>query len=196
MATQLLLILTAYLFGSLSSAIIICRLAGLPDPRGEGSGNPGATNVLRFGGKKFAAMTLVGDLMKGVVPMLIAHAAGASDALLGLVGLAAFLGHLYPVFFRFQGGKGVATAVGVLIGLHGLVGLATAATWLVMLGLLRISSLAALTAAALSPLFVFYWVGDLQTVAACTVMSVMLFWRHRANIRRLLAGAEPRVGKR
>lgn len=193
---NILLVLAAYLLGSVSSAIIVCRMAGLPDPRSYGSGNPGATNVLRFGSKKHAAMTLAGDMLKGVIPMLIAHAAGASPEVLGLVGLAAFLGHLYPVFFGFAGGKGVATTVGVLFGWHLAIGGATAVVWLLMLALFRISSLAALIAATAAPLFVGYWVGGMVPVGATAVITALLYWRHRANIGRLVAGREPRVGRR
>lgn len=196
MSINLLLIFAAYLLGSVSSAIIICRVAGLPDPRGEGSGNPGATNVLRIGGKRLAALTLVGDLLKGVLPLLVARAAGASPDVLALVGLAAFLGHLYPVFFSFQGGKGVATAIGVLLGLQLGVGAATVLTWLALFGLLRISSLAALITATTMPVYVALWVGGWVPVGACLVMSTLLYWRHRTNIRRLLAGQESRAGRR
>jgi glycerol-3-phosphate acyltransferase PlsY len=196
MSALQLLIPAAYLLGSLSSAIIVCRLAGLPDPRSGGSGNPGATNVLRLGGKKLAAVTLAGDLLKGLLPLLAGHALGAPPALLGLVGLAAFLGHLYPVFFRFQGGKGVATALGVLFGLDWVVGLATAATWLAVAWLSRTSSLSALVATALAPAWVAWRLGAIEPVLACAVMTAMLFWRHQTNIRRLWAGTEPKIGQR
>ncbi len=154
MSTGHILVLVAYLLGSLSSAIIVCRLAGLPDPRSDGSGNPGATNVLRLGGKKPAIVTLAGDMLKGLLPVLLGHALGLAPVLLALVGLAAFLGHLYPVFFRFQGGKGVATALGVLLGLDWVVGLATVATWLAVAFLTRYSSLSALIATGLAPVWV------------------------------------------
>ncbi|MDH5661093.1 MAG: glycerol-3-phosphate 1-O-acyltransferase PlsY, partial [Gammaproteobacteria bacterium] len=135
------IIIASYLIGSLSSAIIVCKLMGLPDPRGEGSGNPGATNVLRFGGKKPAAITLAGDMIKGLVPVLVAKYIGISIEGIALVGLAAFLGHLYPVFFQFKGGKGVATMLGVLFGFSWWIGLATAGTWLFMAKIVKISSL-------------------------------------------------------
>ncbi|MDH5369489.1 MAG: glycerol-3-phosphate 1-O-acyltransferase PlsY, partial [Gammaproteobacteria bacterium] len=140
------IIIASYLIGSLSSAIIVCKLMGLPDPRGEGSGNPGATNVLRFGGKKPAAITLAGDMIKGLVPVLVAKYIGISIEGIALVGLAAFLGHLYPVFFQFKGGKGVATMLGVLFGFSWWIGLATAGTWLFMAKIVKISSLSALVA--------------------------------------------------
>jgi glycerol-3-phosphate acyltransferase PlsY len=193
MLIDALLILLAYLFGSLSAAIILCRLLGLPDPRTQGSGNPGATNVLRIGGKKAAAATLFLDMLKGLLPVLLARALDAPLEIQAAVAFAAFLGHLYPVFFRFQGGKGVATALGVLLGLNWLVGLATIATWLVMAFLFRISSLAALTAILLTPLY--FWLLDRQAplLAAAVVITLMLFWRHRSNIRKLLDGTEGRI---
>lgn len=193
MPLHALLILIAYLFGSLSAAIILCRLLGLPDPRTQGSGNPGATNVLRIGGKKAAAATLFLDMLKGLLPVLLARALEAPLEIQAAVAFAAFLGHLYPVFFRFQGGKGVATALGVLLGLNWLVGLATIATWLVMALLFRISSLAALTAILLTPLYV--WLLDRQVplLAVAGAITLLLFWRHRSNIRKLLDGTEGRI---
>ena len=141
-----LLIPAGYLFGSISTAIIVCKLMGLPDPRTQGSRNPGATNVARLGGKKAAALTLAGDMLKGLLPVTIAHALGSDATILAGTALAAFLGHLYPVFFGFQGGKGVATALGVIYGLYWPVGLLTSAVWLIMAVLFRYSSLAALVA--------------------------------------------------
>lgn len=194
MLLHIALVLAAYLLGSLSSAIILCRLLGLPDPRTQGSGNPGATNVLRYGGKKVAAVTLLGDSLKGLLPVLVAQGLGADPRWLGLVALAAFLGHLYPVFFRFQGGKGVATAFGALLGLAWPVALAVVATWLAMALLFRYSSLAALTAAVLAPLFTYLWAPAQLAAVAC--MCALLIWRHRSNIRNLLAGKESRIGSR
>jgi glycerol-3-phosphate acyltransferase PlsY len=193
MLTHALLILIAYLFGSLSAAILLCRLLGLPDPRTQGSGNPGATNVLRIGGKKAAAATLFLDMLKGLLPVLLARALEAPVEIQAATAFAAFLGHLYPVFFRFQGGKGVATALGVLLGLNGLVGLATIATWLVMAFVFRISSLAALTAMLLTPGY--FWLLDRQPplLFAMGLITLMLFWRHRSNIRKLLAGTEGKI---
>ncbi len=190
-----LLIAAGYLFGSLSSAIIVCRLWGLPDPRTQGSSNPGATNVLRFGGKKAAAVTLLGDTLKGVLPVLIARLLGADAATLALVAMAAFLGHLYPLFFGFKGGKGVATALGVLLGLAWPVALAAAGTWLVVAKLFKISSLAALIAAALSPLFAWLLGQPRAFIIMLVVMSVLLVWRHRSNIRKLISGAESTIGR-
>ena len=191
MVFNVLFILAAYLLGSLSSAIILCRLMGLPDPRTEGSGNPGATNVLRLGGRRVAALTLLGDTLKGLLPVAAAQALGAAPTVVGLVGLAAFLGHLYPVFFRFQGGKGVATAFGVLIGSAWPVALAVLATWLAMASLFRISSLSALTAAALAPLYTAFLAPSL--LPFILVMCLLLIWRHRSNIRKLVAGEEKRI---
>lgn len=188
------LVVFAYLLGSLSAAIITCKLMGLPDPRSEGSRNPGATNVLRFGGKKAAAITLVGDALKGLIPVLIARAAGAEETVLAAVAMAAFLGHLYPVFFGFHGGKGVATALGVLLGLSWPVALAAAGTWLFMAKVLKISSLSALTAAVLAPLYM--WLlepGQNALFSMTAAMAILLIWRHRSNIQRLLSGTEGKI---
>lgn len=189
------LVLVAYLLGSLSTAIILCRVMGLPDPRTQGSGNPGATNVLRFGGKKLAALTLLGDMLKGLIPVLAARLLTADQTVLALVAMAAFLGHLYPVFFGFRGGKGVATALGVLLGLSWQVGVAVLATWLVMVLLFRISSLSALLAALLSPLYAWWLTNSLVYIEMMAAMAILLLWRHRANIERLLTGQEKRIGK-
>lgn len=190
------LVLAAYLLGSISTAILVCRLAGLPDPRSQGSGNPGATNVLRTGRKGAAIITLLGDLLKGLIPVLIAMALALDPAWVAATGLAAFLGHLYPVYHRFQGGKGVATALGVLLGMHPLAGLATLATWLIAAAAGRISSLSALVAAALTPLYLYLITGETWFVLAGLAMAALIYWRHRSNIRKLLAGEEPRIGKK
>ena len=188
-----LLVPGGYLFGSISTAIIVCKLMGLPDPRTGGSGNPGATNVARLGGKKAAAFTLAGDLLKGLLPVLIGHAMHASAAILAATALAAFLGHLYPVFFGFRGGKGVATALGVIYGLYWQVGLLTTAIWLVMALLFRYSSLAALVAILLTPLgFMWLW-PEPPVIVAMSIMTIMLFWRHRSNIANLLSGKEGKI---
>jgi glycerol-3-phosphate acyltransferase PlsY len=180
----------AYLIGSISSAIIICRLMGLPDPREQGSGNPGATNVMRIGGKKAAAITLLGDSLKGLLPVYAANVLGLPAELVAATGLAAFIGHLYPIFFGFKGGKGVATSVGVLLGFFWALGLAFMATWYVVYKLGKISSLSALVASILSPVFAWFIVGNEAIVAASLVMMVFLLWRHKSNIQRLLAGEE------
>ena len=191
------LILIAYLIGSVSSAILVCNIMGLPDPRTEGSGNPGATNVLRVGGKKAAAVTLIGDMLKGLLPVLAASLLNVAPLTLALTGMAAFLGHLYPVFFGFRGGKGVATMLGVLFGFHGLVGAATAGTWLVIAKGFKISSLAALIATLLAPLYVWLIIGpSMELIVTTAVMTAILFWRHRSNIQRLLSGEESLIGKK
>jgi len=193
MTMNLLLITAGYLLGSLSSAIIVCRLLGLPDPRGEGSGNPGATNVLRIGGKKAAAITLIGDMLKGLIPVLIAKLLGADLTIQAAVAVAAFLGHLYPLFFGFRGGKGVATAIGVLLGLHWPVGLLTIATWLVIAKVFKISSLAALLAILVTPLYIWWLIPNKSLMIAMLFMGTLLFWRHRSNIKGLLAGSEGKI---
>lgn len=190
--------LAAYLVGSLSFAVIVSRAMGLSDPRSYGSGNPGATNVLRSGHKGAAVLTLAFDALKGFVPVLLAvkfaPAHGLGDGTVAAVGLAAFVGHLWPIFFRFQGGKGVATAAGVLIGINPILGGATLLTWLIVAWFSRYSSLAALTAAAFAPFYQLLIWGPGPITAAVAVMSVLLFWRHKANIRKLLAGTESRIG--
>ncbi|MCG6900349.1 MAG: glycerol-3-phosphate 1-O-acyltransferase PlsY [Gammaproteobacteria bacterium] len=193
MTLNLLLIAGGYLFGSISTAIIVCKLMGLPDPRTQGSRNPGATNVARLGGKKAAALTLAGDLLKGLVPVLIARALHADPGILAATALAAFLGHLYPVFFGFQGGKGVATALGVIYGLHWPVGLLCTGIWLVMALVFRYSSLAALTAILLAPLGFMWLLPEMPIVIAMVVLTVLLFWRHRSNIANLMSGAEDKI---
>lgn len=194
MLTNLFFVVFGYLAGSISTAILVCRALGLPDPRQEGSRNPGATNVLRFGGKKAAAMTLAGDFAKGLLPVLLARWVGVDEVGLALTALAAFLGHLYPVFFGFEGGKGVATAFGTMLGLSYPLALAALATWLLMAFVVRISSLSALTAAVLAPLFA--WGLGLPKIYLIVVliMVVLLVWRHRSNIRQLLAGTEDKIG--
>lgn len=191
---DILIIAQGYLLGSISTAIIVGRLLGTVDPRTVGSGNPGATNMLRVGGKKAGALTLIGDMLKGLLAVLIAHAANAGSEVLALTALAAFLGHLYPIFFGFKGGKGVATALGVLLGLHWLVGLAVIGTWLVMALLFRISSLAALVAAALAPAWLWWQRPEPFMVGCMVFISLLLFWRHRSNIRNLIAGTEGKIG--
>jgi len=180
----------AYLIGSISSAIIVCRLMGLPDPREQGSGNPGATNVMRIGGKKAAIITLLGDLLKGLIPVYAANVLAVPVEILAATGLAAFIGHLYPVFFKFEGGKGVATSIGVLLGFSWLLGLAFVGTWLAVYKLGKISSLSALVASVLSPIYAWFIVGDVTLVGASLVMTVLLVWRHQSNIKKLLAGDE------
>jgi len=196
MLTGAVVVALAYLLGSLSSAIIVCRLMGLPDPRTEGSNNPGATNVLRIGGKKAAALTLAGDSLKGVIPMVACHLLDVPVLVFALAGLAVFLGHLYPVFFGFQGGKGVATALGVQFGLYWPIGATVGLVWLLMAKVVKISSLSALVAMAVAPLAVWYFWPAAELVVMQLVTSAILFWRHRSNIRNLLSGTESRIKSR
>jgi len=200
MITLLLTVLVAYLIGSLSFAVILSKVFGLPDPRSYGSGNPGATNVLRSGRKAVAALTLLGDAVKGAVAVLLARSVtayyGLPDYTPALAGLAAFAGHLWPVFFRFKGGKGVATALGLLLALNLWLGLACAATWLAAFALTRVSSLSALLAAGLAPLYAWLFDGNIVETAAIAGLAVLIFWRHKSNIARLLSGEESAFRKR
>ena len=195
-------ILLAYLLGSISSAIVVSRILRLPDPRGIGSGNPGATNVLRAGSKIAAAWTLIGDMAKGWLPVFIVMQLGTFPGwMVALVGLAAFLGHLYPVYFGFRGGKGVATALGVILALSPLTGLLVILTWLAVALTLRYSSLAALLAALAAPVLLYAVQAyggqpDPWLVAAVAAMTLLLFARHRSNIQRLIEGTEPRIGQK
>ena len=193
----------AYLIGSLSFAVIVSRVMGLNDPRTFGSKNPGATNVLRSGSKAAAVATLLLDASKGWLPLVLVQwfgkPYGLGDGTVALVGLAAFLGHLYPVFFKFEGGKGVATALGVLLGISGWLGLATALTWLIIAFFFRYSSLASLAAAAFAPVYYLFgdrivWYAEKSITLAIFVMGLFLAWRHRENINRLIAGTESKLG--
>jgi glycerol-3-phosphate acyltransferase PlsY len=195
----------AYLVGSLSFAVIVSRAMGLNDPRTYGSKNPGATNVLRSGSKAAAIVTLLLDALKGWVPVALVKAFGQpyglEEGTLALVALAAFLGHLYPVFFRFIGGKGVATALGVLVGISPVLGLAAGATWLIIAYFFRYSSLASLAAAVFAPVYYFFgdgvaWYLDASIALSISVMSALLVYRHRENIVRLMKGTESRLGKK
>lgn len=192
--TESLLIIVAYALGSLSSAVLVCRGMGLPDPRREGSGNPGATNVLRFGGKKAAALVFAGDALKGLIPVLLAKALAQPPAVIAAVGLAAFAGHLFPVFFRFEGGKGVATALGVWLGIHPAVGLSLLLVWLITAVVFRISSLAAIVSALSAPPLALWLAGIPPYVFTAALMTALLLWRHKGNIRNLFNGTEPRIG--
>ncbi|MCQ8183258.1 glycerol-3-phosphate 1-O-acyltransferase PlsY [Methylomonas sp. SURF-1] len=185
-----LLVVLAYLAGSVSSAIIVCKMMGLADPRENGSGNPGATNVMRIGGKKAAAITLAGDALKGLLPVLIAKALEVDSPVLSAVAFAAFIGHLYPIFFGFKGGKGVATSFGVTLGVAWLLGAAVSGTWFLVYKIGKISSLSALVAAALTPFYTWLIVRDPYLTATFTLISAILLWRHKSNIQRLLAGQE------
>lgn len=190
-----IVIIIAYLFGSISSAIVTCRLFGLPDPRTQGSGNPGATNVLRVGGKLPAVITLLGDVLKGVIPVLLAKALSLPTLSLALVAFAAFIGHLYPVFFNFRGGKGVATTLGCLSALSWPLGLALILTWLLIAILFRYSSLAALITAISAPFYTGYLTNETYTIMVIC-MSVILIYRHRKNIYQLWQGNEDKIGKK
>lgn len=193
-ALALLLMVGAYLVGSLSSAVVLCKLAGLPDPRTQGSGNPGATNVLRFGGKKLAITVLIIDVLKGVIPVLIGRLAGLELALLALIALFAFLGHLYPIFFQFKGGKGVATALGAFSALSPLLALAALVTWLLVFVISKISSLSAIIAAIAAPIFSLWLLDSAFARGMVLLITVLLLMRHASNIRRLIAGDEKKSG--
>ncbi len=192
--TSASLVLFAYLTGSISSAILVCRLFGRADPRSEGSGNPGTTNVMRLHGKKAAALVLAGDILKGVIPVLLARILGGTELIIALCGLAAFLGHLLPIFFNFKGGKGVATLIGILFATHYLFGLAFVISWLFFALLFRYSSLAALIAAVLTPLYSWLILEDSRVFICHSLMVILLIWRHQSNIRKLIAGTEDKIG--
>jgi acyl phosphate:glycerol-3-phosphate acyltransferase len=196
-------VVAAYLVGSLAFAVIVSKVMGLSDPRTFGSKNPGATNVLRSGSKPAAIVTLLLDALKGLVPVLLVKAYGKpygmEEGTMALVGLAAFLGHLYPVFFRFEGGKGVATFLGVVFGIHWLLGIATGLTWIIIAVFFRYSSLASLVAAAFAPVYYLFgdrlkWYAERPVTMALFAMALLLAWRHKANIERLLKGTESKLG--
>jgi len=190
------LVILAYFIGSISAAIITCKMLNKVDPRTVGSKNPGATNVLRYAGKKAALFTLAGDLLKGLIPVAIGHALGLDWQWLGLVGLAAFLGHLYPVYYGFKGGKGVATALGVYIGLQPVIGIVVVITWLISALVFNISSLSALIATLLAPLY-FYWVtNSLPLFIILVVMTGFIYWRHRTNIVEIINGTEDKISEK
>src|SRR4051812_17433372 len=187
-------VIASYLLGSISFAIVVSRVMRLPDPRSYGSGNPGATNVLRSGRKVAAVMTLLGDGGKGWMAVWLGGMVGGTAAAAAAAGLAVFVGHLYPVFHRFRGGKGVATAAGVLLGFQWWLGLGTIATWLIIAFFLRYSSLAALISALFAAVFAFVLLGVSEQALMVAVMASLLVWRHKTNIARLLEGTEPRLG--
>ena len=196
----LLFIAAAYLIGSLSFAVIVSRAMHLPDPRSFGSGNPGATNVLRSGRKTAAALTLLGDALKGWVAVVLARwlapQFSLTDDIVLLCALAVFIGHLYPLFFSFKGGKGVATELGVLVGLNPWVGLACLLTWLLIAGVFRISSLAALATALLAPVYTVFLMGWGYTTQTVLVITLLLVYRHKSNLVNLMSGQEERIDKR
>jgi glycerol-3-phosphate acyltransferase PlsY len=197
-----LLIGLSYLIGSIPFAVVVSLFFGLQDPRSYGSGNPGATNVLRSGNKSAAALTLIGDAAKGWFAIWAGIKLGASGHLLAAITLAVFLGHLYPVFLKFKGGKGVATALGVMIAIQPMLALASAATWIIIVVCFKYSSLGAIVCAIFAPVFYFFggmigvWNAQTPITIVLAVIGLLLLYRHRANISRLIAGTEPRVGKK
>ena len=190
-------IVVAYLLGSIAFGIVVSKIFGLPDPRTVGSGNPGATNVLRSGKKLAAALTLLGDVLKGWLPVWLALQSDMLMWVVACVSLSVFIGHLYPIFYKFKGGKGVATALGVMLAISPLLGLAAMLTWIVVFAISRYSSLAAIIAAALAPIYAWVLLSAYKDyVIAVIVMSLLLIWRHRTNIQKLLAGTESGFGKK
>jgi glycerol-3-phosphate acyltransferase PlsY len=184
------LVIFAYLLGSISSAILLSKLMGFQDPRSEGSKNPGATNVLRIAGKKAAFFTLVGDCLKGLIPVLIAGMILDDQLIIALTAFAAFLGHCFPVFFHFRGGKGVATAIAATLGFNWLVGIAIIAIWLLFAKVFKISSMAAIIAFSCLPMLIYWREQSWEVSAAFMAISVILIWRHKSNIMRLIQGTE------
>lgn len=194
--TVLFLVLMAvgYIAGSVCSAVIVCRLFGLPDPRTEGSNNPGATNVLRIAGKEYAAMVLFADMLKGLLPVLLAKLLGAGPTTVAFTCLAAVIGHMWPVFFGFHGGKGVATALGGLFGIDLILGAVVTGTWLLVANFSRRSSLASLVSMALMPIFALMILRHLGSFPPLFLVTLFIFYKHRTNISRLIDGTEPRIG--
>ena len=186
----------AYLIGSVSTAIITCRIMGLEDPRNTGSHNPGATNVLRHGGKKAALITLLGDMLKGLIPVFIIIQLQSDHLTVAVTGLSALLGHVFPVYYGFKGGKGVATFYGVILAFNWLVGIIALAIWLLTASLLKISSLSALVSIFSTPFILWYFSRSPELSTATAVMSLLIFWRHKTNIKSLLDGKEARIGRK
>ena len=195
MLINIFLIFSAYLVGSISSAILVCKTLGLSDPRDGGSGNPGTTNVMRLHGKKAAFLTLIGDILKGIIPVLLAKVIVGSENIIALCGLAAFLGHIFPIYFNFEGGKGVATLIGILFATHWLLGVAYVISWILIAIIFRYSSLAALVAAFSTPLYAYFFVHNFHYVMSFAVLTLILFWRHKSNIYNLLNGKEDKIGE-
>jgi glycerol-3-phosphate acyltransferase PlsY len=193
MLINILLIFSAYLLGSVSAAIIVCKTLGLSDPRTGGSGNPGTTNVMRLYGKKAAFLTLVGDIFKGIIPVLLAKVIVNSEFIIAMCGLAAFLGHIFPIYFKFKGGKGVATLIGILFATHWLLGVSYIITWILTALIFRYSSLAALIAALPIPIYSYFIEHNTQYTISFTVITIILFWRHKPNIYNLLNGKEDKI---
>ena len=186
----------AYLIGSFSTAIITCKIMGIEDPRSTGSNNPGATNVLRHGGKKAAIITLIGDMLKGLIPVLIATQLQMETTVIALTALFALLGHVFPVYYGFKGGKGVATFYGTILAINWQVGLIVLLIWLLIAALIKISSLSALVSIFSTPLVLWYFSHSVELTMACAIMSMIVFWRHKQNIRSLLRGSEAKIGNK
>jgi glycerol-3-phosphate acyltransferase PlsY len=184
----------AYLIGSFSTAIITCKIMGIEDPRKTGSHNPGATNVLRHGGKKAAIITLSGDMLKGLIPVLVVSQLQTDTLIIALVGLFALLGHIFPIYYGFKGGKGVATYYGVILGMNLLVGLIASAIWLGMAAIVKISSFSALVSIFFTPFILWYFSQSVELTSAVAFMSILVFWRHKRNIKSLLQGSEEKIG--
>ncbi len=193
---QIFLVVIAYLLGSINSAIIVSYAMNLPDPRTSGSGNPGATNVLRTGNKIAAAITLLGDLLKGLIPVFATNYLIGNEPIIAMVGLAALLGHMFPIYYRFQGGKGVATTLGVLMALDWVLGLIWVAFWLSTSLLFRYSSLAALVATTFILILSWYWSFSFWIVGMLAIITALIFWRHSCNIKNLIIGNEGKLGKK
>ncbi len=192
---QILMVIGAYLLGSINSAIIVSKAFSLPDPRALGSGNPGATNVLRTGNKTAAVITLAGDLLKGLLPVLAVDLLTASTILVAATGIAALLGHMYPLYYGFKGGKGVATTLGVLLGFDWLLGVVWIVLWLLTALLFRYSSLSALIATLLISIISWFWTDNIWLFASMVIITLFVFWRHHSNIQNLLSGTESKLGK-
>lgn len=192
----ILFIILAYFIGSVSTAIVSCKILGKADPRTVGSKNPGATNVLRYAGKKAAFLTLMGDVLKGLLPVVIGHLFGLDWGWLVAIGIAAFLGHIYPLYYGFKGGKGVATAIGLYFGLHPLVGVIIGLSWLVAALVFNISSLSALVATLLAPLYFYLVTDSLPLFLGLCFMTIMIYWRHRSNIAKIFDGTEGKISEK
>ena len=190
-----LLVVFAYLIGSISSAILISKLLSLPDPRTVGSKNPGATNVLRYGGKQAAILTLLGDALKGLIPVFMGHLLGLSYDWLVIIAIAAFMGHLFPIYHGFKGGKGVATAIGVYIGLNPIIGFAVIATWLASAFAFNMSSLSALIATLLAPFYFYFITQSIPLFLGLLLITLFIYWKHRSNIKAILNGTENKITK-
>ena len=186
----------SYLIGSLNSAVIVCQLCKLPDPRSEGSKNPGATNVLRLAGKKYAVIVLLADMLKGFIPVFIAHLISVSPTTIGYMCLAVVLGHIYPLFFDFKGGKGVATALGAALGLHTILGLSVCLVWLTIAFISRYSSLASIVAISLIPIMAPFFSYSFSVFLALLIMSFCVLYKHQDNFKRLQKGQEPKIGEK